>query len=117
MTTKHDSGKDRWDLLPLRAVREVVRVLTFGSRKYAEWNWVTVPNARERYKAALDRHVAAWWCDGERLDPESELHHLAHAACDVLFLLALEVGDTRGGYASAPTGQPWECPRCGPDCG
>lgn len=88
---KHDGEKDRWDLLPLRAVRGVVKVLTFGARKYAPDNWRKVPDARPRYYAASMRHLAAWW-EGEERDPESGLPHLAHAACCLLFLLALEDG-------------------------
>jgi hypothetical protein len=89
MTTKHDSEKPRWDLLPFDAIGAVVRVLTFGARKYAPDNWRTVPESRRRYFSAAQRHLAAWW-QGERTDPESGEHHLAHAACCVLFLLALD---------------------------
>jgi hypothetical protein len=86
---KQDGGKPRWDLLPWEAVSPVVDVLTFGARKYAPDNWRHVPGARERYFAAAQRHMVAWW-RGERVDPESGYPHLAHAACCVLFLLALE---------------------------
>ena len=87
---KHDGEKRRFSLLPWAAVRSVVDVLEYGSRKYAPDNWQKVPDARRRYYDATMRHVDAWWA-GERLDPESKLPHLAHAACDVLFLLAFEV--------------------------
>lgn len=80
--------KDRWDLLPTGAIRSVVKVLTYGARKYAPGNWAVVPNARERYYAAALRHVTAWW-DGEKLD-ESGFPHLAHAVCCLLFLMSLE---------------------------
>jgi hypothetical protein len=83
---KFDNGKDRWDLLPFGAVRQVVRVLTYGAFKYAPNNWQLVQNARERYAAAALRHFAAWH-GGEILDGESRLPHLAHAACCLLFLL------------------------------
>lgn len=86
---KHDAGKDRWDLLPLTAVREVVRVLTYGAQKYAPDQWRVVPEPRPRYYAAAQRHLSAWWL-GEAVDAESGLPHLAHAACCLLFLLALE---------------------------
>ncbi len=43
MTTKHDTEKARWDLLPMDAVSPVVDVLTFGAKKYAPDNWKTVP--------------------------------------------------------------------------
>lgn len=87
---KHDGGKDRWDLLPLGPVRSVVQVLTYGAKKYAPNAWRLVPDAKDRYFAAALRHLTAWR-DGERLDEESGLPHLAHAACCVLFLLG--VGD------------------------
>jgi hypothetical protein len=88
---KDDQSKRRFDLLPWRAVGQVVDVLGFGARKYADHNWVKVPNARERYFAAAQRHLNAWWL-GESIDPETGLPHLAHAACCVLFLLSFEVG-------------------------
>jgi hypothetical protein len=86
---KHDVEKERWDLLPVSSVRDVVRVLGFGAAKYSVDNWQKVPDARRRYYAAALRHLVAWW-DGERLDPESRLPHLAHAACCVLFLMWFE---------------------------
>lgn len=86
---KDDAGKPRWDLLPFEALAVVVAVLTFGARKYAPDNWRSVEGWRWRYFRAALSHLAAWW-RGEKLDPESGLPHLAHAACCVLFLLALD---------------------------
>ena len=83
---KYDAGKDPWHLLPWVAVREVVRVLEHGRKKYAPNNWQLVPDARDRYFSAAVRHLTAWH-NGEDLDAESGLHHLAHAGCCVLFLL------------------------------
>ena len=78
-------------LLPWGALVEVGRVMTFGAKKYAPGNWTKVSDARARYFDALHRHLAAW-AQGERLDPEFGLHHLAHASCCLLFLLAFELG-------------------------
>jgi hypothetical protein len=86
---KHDTGKPRWSLLPDGTVELVVRVLEAGAIKYTPGNWQKVPNARTRYYDALMRHVNAWW-SGETRDPETHLHHLAHAACCILFLLWLD---------------------------
>lgn len=52
-------------------------------------NWKTLPDARRRYYDAAIRHLTAWW-DGECNDPESNLPHLAHAACCIIFLLWLD---------------------------
>jgi hypothetical protein len=81
---KHDQTKRRWTLLPWGPLGEVVDVLQFGAAKYAVDNWQHVK--RERYVDAMLRHAAAYVA-GERNDPESGLHHLAHAACCALFVM------------------------------
>ncbi len=86
---KLDAEKDRWDLLPIVAVQDVVKVLGFGARKYAPENWRKVPDARARYYSAAMRHLAAWR-SGETLDPESQLPHLAHAMCCLTFIATLD---------------------------
>ena len=86
---KKDHGKPMWVLLPFGPVRQIVQVLTFGAAKYAPENWQQVPNAKRRYFAALMRHLTAWW-DGEKVDPETGLSHLAHAGCCLLFMMWLD---------------------------
>lgn len=86
---KHDDGKPRCDLLPPAALLRVADVLGFGARKYAPHAWREVPDGHRRYLAAALRHVFARM-RGERLDPESGLPHLAHAACCLLFALELD---------------------------
>jgi hypothetical protein len=81
---KHDAAKPRWDLLPMREVADVVKVLTYGAVKYAPDNWQAVPNATARYLAAAMRHLSAR-TSGEINDPETKLPHLAHAVCCLLF--------------------------------
>lgn len=87
---KDDAGKPRLDLVPALAELEVARVLTHGASRYGADNWRRVEGARWRYLAACMRHLNAWR-RGERLDEDSGLSHLAHAACCVLFLLELEL--------------------------
>jgi hypothetical protein len=83
---KHNSGKARYDLLPGDALHEVVRVFTFGAQKYAARNW---ENGIEygRVFGAVMRHMWAYW-RGEDLDPETGIHHVAHAVTEGMFLLA-----------------------------
>jgi hypothetical protein len=83
---KDDSGKPRWDLLPMTEVGEAVDVLTTGAVKYEDDNWKRVPDHRSRYFSAAMRHLTAWW-GGERLDAETGKSHLAHAVCCLLFLM------------------------------
>jgi len=88
--TKHDSGKLRWDLLPWDAAEEVVKILTFGAKKYDDRNWEK-GISYSRLFAALQRHLTAWFQYRIERDTESGLHHLAHAACCLMFLLALSI--------------------------
>lgn len=91
---KYDAGKPDWALLPLDAVGHVVRVLSHGAVKYGKNNWRQVDGATERYIAALLRHLEAWR-GGETLDPDSGLPHVAHMACNAIFLVWFECGGRR----------------------
>ena len=84
--SKYDAGKPRWDLLPWGEVEQVVKVLTYGAKKYSDNNWVHVENPRRRYFAAAMRHTTAWFM-GEKNDAETGCSHLAHAICCLLFLM------------------------------
>lgn len=83
---KDDSAKIRYSLLPVGTVNQVVQVLEFGSKKYADNNWMKVPNANTRYYDAAMRHIDAWF-NGDLKDDETGLHHLAHAICCLMFLM------------------------------
>ena len=83
---KHDQGKHMMRLLPWGPLKCVVRVLEFGMVKYTEGGWRHVKDGRKRYLDAALRHLADY-CDGEELDSESGLHHVWHAATDLLFCI------------------------------
>ena len=86
---KADEGKLPWALLPFDAIKQVVEVLHFGKKKYDARNWEKGIDYDRCFSAAM-RHMTAWW-EGETNDPESKLHHLAHAICCIMFLLAFEL--------------------------
>lgn len=83
---KFDAGKPRYGLVPPVALLEMVKVLTKGAVKYEAHNWKFVPDAKERYFDAIERHLWAWKM-GEKNDQDDGLHHLAHAMCDIAFLI------------------------------
>ena len=87
---KYDGEKPRMHLLPSKSMFEVAKVLTFGAEKYDEHNWRKLENLQNRYTSGALRHIFAH-NDGEQLDPESELSHLAHAICCLLFKLEIEL--------------------------
>jgi len=84
---KYDDGKLDWSLMPWDSVEEILKVLEFGKIKYASWNWSSGEGFKySRVFNSLVRHLFAWF-RGEDKDPESGLSHLAHAGCNIIFLL------------------------------
>lgn len=81
-----EAGKLKWDLLPIEAVSEIVKVMEFGAAKYGAFSWYDEPTSYAERFASILRHVFAWW-RGEARDPQSCGLHLAHAACQILFLI------------------------------
>lgn len=82
---KWDDTKPRLDLVPPGPIVDIAQVFTFGATKYRDRNW-ELGFKYGRIYAAIQRHLLAWW-DGEDIDPETGLSHLAHAGCDMLMLL------------------------------
>jgi hypothetical protein len=86
---KDVDGKAPLSLLPWAGLAKVAWVRAYGDAKYEPDSWRKVPGATTVYVDAALRHLGAH-ADGERTDPESGLSHLSHAACNLLFLLALD---------------------------
>ena len=89
---KYDGEKPKMNLLPPKAIVEVAKVLTFGAEKYDAENWRKLDDLQNRYTAGALRHIFAHM-DGEKLDPETGLSHMAHALCCLLFKLEIELED------------------------
>lgn len=88
---KLDAGKCRLGLVLhgfSRALNEVGRVGTYGAQKYSANGWVQVPDGESRYTDAMYRHLLKE-AGGEALDPDTEMHHAAHAAWNALARLEL----------------------------
>lgn len=82
---KYDGGKLRYDLLPVLALEEMVKGLTFGTIKYDDNNWVKVPNGRKRYMSAALRHIQEYR-KGSMWDEEQNIHHLSAAMNNLSFI-------------------------------
>ena len=98
---KYDTDKPMMDLIPPIMEMEVAHVLTFGAAKYGPDNWRKVPDLRRRYIAAAKRHINALQ-QGEERDPESGLHHAAHAVCCLMFIGEIDL-DGRATQSGMPT--------------
>lgn len=85
---RFDEGKNRFDLMPPWPLEQVAQVYTYGTRKYDDDNWWKGMPWKKVIGPML-RHI--WkWLRGEKLDDESGLHHLAHAAWQCLALMEYE---------------------------
>jgi hypothetical protein len=91
---KFDAAKLRWDLVPWRAMKEIVKVLMHGAKIYGEHNWKQVDQAPRRYWAASMRHAIEHWL-GQEKDEDTALSPLAHQAVDILFLLEAKLAEKK----------------------
>lgn len=73
-------------LIPPHAMEQTAWVHKLGSEKYGPFNWRNSGVCATTYAAAIMRHLNAWR-DGEDLDPESGISHIAHIACSCNILL------------------------------
>lgn len=85
---KFDTDKAPMSLISRRAIEEEAKVMAFGATKYGRDNWRKGMEFSRLMDACL-RHVYAF-ADGEDLDKETGLSHLAHARCCLAFLLEYE---------------------------
>ena len=73
-------------LIPPHAMEQTAWVHKLGADKYGAWNWRETGVCASTYVNAILRHLNAWR-DGEDLDPESGISHLAHVACSANILM------------------------------
>jgi hypothetical protein len=92
-----EAGMNPEQHIPLRALASTVRVLEFGAIKYKPGNWAKGMPWSVCFSCAMSHLFAA--AGGEVDDNESGLSHLAHAMCNLLFLVSYDTlypeGDDR----------------------
>jgi hypothetical protein len=78
------------DCIPWYGLEQVAKVLEFGARKYAPRGWEHGIEHSRTWSATM-RHLFQRFELAEINDAETGLDHLAHAACELMFLLAYEL--------------------------
>jgi hypothetical protein len=66
----------------------VVKIATYGAKKYTDGGWLSVPNGVRRYRAAAIRHRIAM--ETEECDSESGLPHVWHVEWNLWAVYTLE---------------------------
>jgi len=80
-------------LIPPYAMEQTALAHKLGAEKYGPFNWRDTGVCVSTYINAIMRHINAFR-DGENLDPESGISHLAHIACSCNILLDADYCDT-----------------------
>jgi len=80
---RYNEGKPKWSLVHFKSLEPLVRVLMYGAKKYAPFNWQKPMDNREILDS-LQRHLAALM-DGEIKDTESGELHMGHIMANALF--------------------------------
>ena len=81
---RYNEGKAEWGLVDWEVTEDMVKVLEFGKKKYAAWNWakglfyVSIIESLLRHTFAILK--------GENNDSDSGLPHYAHIMCNAMFL-------------------------------
>ena len=76
VAARFSKGKTRFDLIPPWPLEELAKVYTYGAQKYDDDNWRKGLTWKENVIGPLERHLKKW-LQGEKLDDESNCHHLA----------------------------------------
>jgi len=90
--TVHGISKPGIEGVPVAPIFMVGEVMRLGIRKYGLTNWRHDPISASVYYNAAMRHLLSWW-DGENLDSESQLPHLAHAVACLMIMLDARLSD------------------------
>jgi len=85
----------RFDLIDSWAMWALALVCGMGAKKYDDDNWRKGYSWRLSY-GALQRHIHLFW-QGEEIDTESNLHHLAHAMWHCMVLMVFSMNRDRYG--------------------
>lgn len=91
--TKYDEGKPTYELLSSEFLDGIATVSAYGADKYEVWNWAKGIRYG-RVFGAMMRHLWAFW-RGEENDQETNMPHLWHAGCCLMYLSHYEVNKDR----------------------
>lgn len=82
---RYNKGKPMLGLIDAEFEKELGKVLTAGAAKYAKENWRKGLPWSEVVDS-MKRHINSFVA-GEDKDPETDCHHMAHVACNAMFLV------------------------------
>lgn len=90
---KCDKNKDMWELAPWESFEQIIKIMTYGAKKYEPDNWKNVEI--NRLISAFMRHLVQW-IKGEIIDKESGFRHTSHMATNAVFINFIDMRDNIG---------------------
>lgn len=81
---RYNTGKPQMSNIPPEFLLEMAKVMTEGAKKYGKFNYKKGNYMSVPYDSAM-RHIFAF-INGQNLDDETQCHHLAHAAVNLMFM-------------------------------
>ena len=84
MSMKDSKGKTKLSLVPYYGMVAVAKVREYGVKKYGDPDGWKEVSPMEFIDAAL-RHIGKYLAESD-YDEESGLHHISHAACNLMFV-------------------------------
>jgi hypothetical protein len=81
---RYNEGKPKWSLISFKALEPLVRVIMYGVKKYEQDNWKLSTDPIVPMDS-LQRHLICLY-EGEFLDKESKLPHIAHIMANAMFI-------------------------------
>lgn len=86
---RFSEGKVRHDLIPPWVIEEIAKVYTYGTIKYDDDNWRKGLAWKKNVIGPLQRHLNKW-LRGQKIDEESNCHHLAMVIWQCIALMIYE---------------------------
>lgn len=92
-TTKETNPKDSVAVkkaplsnVPMNVIMELGVAMLEGAMKYGRFNWRPAGARASVYYDALQRHMTAWWDEGENIDADSGISHITKAIATLVVL-------------------------------
>ena len=80
---RYNEGKLDWTLLDFKSLVPLVKVMTYGEKKYNRFNWQKpCEDPRQHLQSAM-RHLISL-IDGEETDKESMQRHTGHIMANMM---------------------------------
>ena len=86
LADRFNDGKPRLGMIPLDCHKWEADGFEYGANKYAMHNWRKGMPISEQIDSLM-RHLNAFYFEHEDLDPESKVHHLGLAQCNLAMMV------------------------------